>query len=92
MTVYHNLYTLSNTDPVRIGPNPRHAGADMTVQNVSASAIIYMGAGNVSVSNYGYRLFPGDGFSVELSPHDTIFAISNVNGTQAAVLTFDLEP
>jgi hypothetical protein len=45
----------------------------------------------VTSSDYGYRLSPDTAWSVELSGKDAIYAISNTNGSQVAVLQTSLE-
>ena len=87
----HSLTTLSNTSAVRLTPNGTHSGMDITIQNVDASALVYIGGENVTNSDYGYRLAPSAAWSVELSGKDAIYAISNTNSSQVAVLQTSLE-
>ena len=87
----HSLTTLSNTLATRITPNGTHSGLDITIQNVDASAIVYLGGLGVTSSNYGYRLSPGTAWSVELPSLDSLYAITNTNGSSIAVLTTGLE-
>jgi hypothetical protein len=87
----HSLTTLSNTSAVRLTPNGTHSGMDITIQNVDASALVYIGGEGVTSSNYGYRISPNHAWSVELSGKDAIYAISNTNESQVAVLQTSLE-
>jgi hypothetical protein len=87
----HELIVLSSTSATRLTPNGTHSGMDVTIQNVHASAIVYIGGIGVTSSSYGYRLSPGAAWSVELSGKDAIYAISNTNGSQVAVLQTRLE-
>ena len=64
---------------------------DITIQNVHASAIVYIGGAGVSSSSYGYRLLPGTAISFELPGKDSLYAISGTNGTQVAVMRTGLE-
>lgn len=92
MATYHKLLTLSSTTVTELTPDGKmHSGLDLTVQNVHESAVVYLGAANVSDSDYGYKLEPGDGFSVELNPRDELYAISDTNGSQVALLRVLLE-
>lgn len=91
MAVAHNLFTLSSSSATLVGPTPRHPGVDITVQNTSSAAYVFIGTGEVSTSNYGFRLDPGAAWSVELSIYDTIHATTNVTGTKLAVLTVGIE-
>ena len=87
----HSLTTLSNSSATLLTPNGIHSGLDVTIQNTHATAIVYLGAVGVTSSNYGYRLSPGDAWSIELSGRDSLYAISNTNGSTVAVLTTSLE-
>ena len=87
----HALTTLSNTTAIRLSPNGIHSGVDLTIQNVHATAIVYIGGSGVTSSNYGYRLDPATAWSIELSGRDAIYAITDTNGSKVAVLTTSLE-
>lgn len=87
----HVLATLSNSSATRLTPIGIHSGIDITVQNINESAYVYVGGEGVTTSNYGYRISPNNGWSIELSGKDAIYAISDVNGAQAAVLKTSLE-
>jgi len=87
----HSLTELSSASATRLTPNGTHSGMDVTIQNVHASALVYIGGIGVTSSSYGYRLSPGAAWSVELSGKDAIYAISNTNGSQVAVLQTSLE-
>jgi hypothetical protein len=90
MTQHANT-TLSNTTATRLTPNGTHSGLDVTIQNIDASAIVYIGGEGVTSSSYGYRLSAGSAWSIELSGKDAIYAITNTNGSKVAVLTTNLE-
>ena len=87
----HHLTALSSTSATRLTPNGTHSGMDITIQNVDDAAYVYIGGIGVTSSSYGYRLSPGAAWSVELSGKDAIYAISNTNGSQVAVLQTSLE-
>lgn len=63
----------------------------MTIQNVDDTAIVYIGGSTVTASSYGFKLDPGAGFSVELNPNDRLYAISDTNESNAALLRVFLE-
>jgi hypothetical protein len=90
MTI-HALTTLSNTTATRLTPNGIHSGLDLTIQNVHASAIVYIGGEDVTSTDYGYRLDPATAWSIELSGVDAIYAITDTNGSKVAVLKTNLE-
>jgi len=87
----HSLTTLSNTTATLLTPNGTHSGMDITIQNVHASAIVYLGASGVTSTNYGYRIDPATAFSIELSGRDALYAITDTNGSKVAVLKTSLE-
>ena len=87
----HSLTTLSNSAATRLTPNGTHSGMDITIQNVDASAIVYIGGEGVTSSSYGFRLAPGSAFSIELSGKDSLYAITDTNGSSVAVLKTNLE-
>tara|TARA_R110002153_G_scaffold202863_1_gene355943 strand:+ start:18 stop:299 length:282 start_codon:yes stop_codon:yes gene_type:complete len=91
MATFHDLLTLSNTTETELTPGARHSGLDLTIQNVHATAVVYIGAVGVTTSDYGFKLTPGAGFSIELNPNDRLYAISDTNGSTAALLRALLE-
>jgi hypothetical protein len=90
MTI-HVLTTLSNTSATRLTPLGIHSGMDITIQNVHASAYVYIGGEGVTSSSYGYRLSAGSAWSIELSGNDALYAITGTNGSQIAILKTSLE-
>lgn len=91
MTINHNLFTLSSASATMVGPTPRHRGVDITLQNTASVGSVFIGNGDVSSSNYGFRIDPGCGWSIELSIYDTIYATTDINGTKLATFTLNLE-
>jgi hypothetical protein len=89
--VTHSLTTLSNSSATRSTPTGIHSGFDLTVQNVHATAIVYIGGQGVTSTDYGYRLDPGTAWSVELSSADYLYAVTDTNGSKVAVLKTNLE-
>lgn len=87
----HSLTTLSNTTAVRLTPNGTHSGMDITLQNVNATGYVYLGASDVSTTNYGFRIMPNHSISFELPGTDALYAVSSVNAMQVAVITTNLE-
>jgi hypothetical protein len=64
---------------------------DITIQNVHASAYVYIGGVGVTSASYGYRLNPGSAISFELPGKNALYAISGTNGSQIAILQTRLE-
>lgn len=90
MTI-HALTTLSSSSATRLTPNGTHSGMDITIQNVHPSALVYIGGPEVTSSNYGYRISPNHAWSIELPGRDALYAITNVNNSQIAILKTNLE-
>ena len=91
MATYHALLTLSNATATELSPGANHSGLDVTVQNVDDTANVFIGASTVTASDYGFKLVPGAGISFELNPKDQLFAISDVNESNAALIRIFLE-
>ena len=92
MATYHEIVTLSDSTPVELTPEGKvHSGLDLTVQNIDEEAIVYLGAEDVSSSSYGFKLLPGAGFSIELNPRDQLYAISDTDESEVALLRVLLE-
>ena len=87
----HSLTPLPNSSATLLTPEGTHSGMDITLQNVHATAIVYIGGTGVSSNNYGYRLDPGTAFSIELAGRDALYAITDTNGSKVAVLKSSLE-
>jgi hypothetical protein len=87
----HSLTTLSSSSATRLTPTGIHSGTDITIQNVDASAYVYVGGEGVTTSAYGYRLNPGTAISFELPGKDALYAITGTNGSQIVVIKTNLE-
>jgi hypothetical protein len=87
----HSLTTLSNSAATRLTPNGIHSGMDITIQNIHASATVYIGGEGVTSSSYGYRLSAGAAWSVELAGQDALYAITSTNGSSVALIMLGLE-
>jgi hypothetical protein len=88
----HIIITLDDQTPVRLTPNGAHSGMDITIQNVSSSANVYLGANaQVSNENYGFRLKPDFAWSIELTGKDALYAIASAPNTKIAILKASLE-
>lgn len=87
----HALTTLSSSSATLLTPNGIHSGFDITIQNVDSSAMVYIGGVDVTSSNYGYRISPNNAWSIELSGRDSLYAITDIDESQIAVLKTSLE-
>jgi hypothetical protein len=64
---------------------------DITIQNVDTSAYVYLGGEGVTTSSYGYRLSPGSAISFELPGRDGLYATTDTNNSQVAIIKTNLE-
>jgi hypothetical protein len=64
---------------------------DVTIQNIHDSAYVYIGGEGVTTSSYGYRLNPGSAISFELPGKDALYAITDTNNSQIAIIKTNLE-
>lgn len=60
----------------------------LSVQNISDSGYAYLGGEDVSILDYGHKLYPGQSFTIELAPADKLYAISDTN---ISVAIFELD-
>jgi len=90
MTI-HSTISLSNETATRLTPSGTHSGMDITIQNIHASAYVYIGGEGVTSSSYGYRLNPGTAISFELPGKDALYATTDTNNSQVAIIKTNLE-
>jgi hypothetical protein len=64
-------------------------GLNLTVQNLSSVASVFLGSENVTSSSFAFRLDPGCIISFDSLRKDTeIYGISNTNGHSVAIGKF----
>lgn len=82
--------TLSTTTPTELTISDIVQSTNtLIVQNTNDTGFIYLGTNSVSSSNYGYKLFPGQGFTIELSAFSRLYAVSSANTMTAAVMVIE---
>jgi hypothetical protein len=64
---------------------------DITIQNISEEAIVYVGGESVTAASYGFKLSPGAAISFELPPKDALYAISDTDASSVAIMKIGLE-
>lgn len=87
----HSLTTLSNSTAHRLTPNGLHSGMDITIQNISDTAYVFVGGEGVTHLNYGFRLAPNQAIAFELAGQDALYAISDTNNSKVAIIKVGLE-
>ena len=91
MATTHAIVALNSSTAVKLTPTSVvHSGLDFTVQNPNDSGYVYLGAANVSITNYGFRILPNHSISFELPPYDHLYAVASTS-LNAAVISIGLE-
>jgi hypothetical protein len=91
MATTHAIVALTSSTPVKLTPAvDTHSGLDFTVQNPNDSGYVYVGAADVSTTNYGYRISPNQAISFEIPPKDHLYAVASTS-LNAAVISMGLE-
>ena len=90
MQTRHKLVTLSTSTAVALTfEDVVQSSYTLVVQNNNDSGYLYLGGSNVSSSSYGYKLFPGQGFTIEFSSLNRLYAVCSSNTMTAAVLVIE---
>jgi hypothetical protein len=90
----HSLITINAFSSTLVSPLGIHSGVDITIQNLSSEAYVYIGGEGVTTSSFGYRIPPDSAVSFELPGKDSLYATTNSaasGGIQVAVLKTGLE-
>lgn len=61
----------------------------LSIQNIMSTGYAYLGNQNVSDVEYGHKLYPGQSFTIELSPNDKLFAVGDA-GVSIAKFVLDI--
>jgi hypothetical protein len=99
MAVVHNLVALNSSTAVAIDTatyttntvtgetRPNWQEANLYIQNVDASATVYIGGSTVTSSSYGYKLTAGSSINIRfVGAEDTIYAISSGSSNVAVLM------
>lgn len=93
MALNHQNYTLSNVTPTIItvdSGNLALPAIDMSIQNLSSTAFVYIGNSSVTSTNFGFRIDPGAVLSIdEVMWKDEIYAVADTNNSAIAVIRLD---
>jgi hypothetical protein len=58
----------------------------MSIQNTSVTGNAYIGNKDVTLSNYGHKLFPGQTFTIDLNRNDQIWSVGDSGVTVAVFI------
>jgi len=61
----------------------------LSIQNIMTTGYAYLGNENVTSSDYGHKLYPGQSFTIELAPSDKIFAVGDA-GVSVSLFKLDI--
>ena len=90
MQTRHKVVTLSTSTPTALTYEDNiQSSYTLVIQNNNDSGYLYIGASNVSTSSYGYKLYPGQGLTVELSSLNRLYAVCSANTMTAAILVIE---
>lgn len=82
--------SLSSTTPTELTLSNRiKTTTTLVVQNTNDSGYLYIGTDSVSTSSYGFKVYPGQAFTIELSAYTELYAVSSANSMTAAVMVID---
>lgn len=88
--IRHRLQTLSTSTATQLTIDDVVQSANtLVVQNINDAGYIYIGTSSVTSSNYGYKLYPGQGFTIELSAYTRVYAVSSNENMTAAVMVIE---
>jgi len=90
MQTRHKIVTLSTSTPTALTYEDNvQSSYTLVVQNNNDSGYLFLGSDNVSTTSYGYKLFPGQGLTVELSAFNRLYAVCSTNTMTAALLVIE---
>jgi hypothetical protein len=90
MQTRHKIVSLSTSSPVALTyEDAVQSSYTLVVQNNNNSGYVYIGASDVSTSSYGYKIYPGQGITLELSAFNRIYAVSSNGGMTASLLVIE---
>lgn len=91
--IRHAIVSLSGTAVEITTPDASTSfGVDVpntvSVQNLHSTGNAYLGASGVTTTSYGFKLGPGQTYSIDLGASDRLYAVGD-SGVTVAVLTLD---
>lgn len=87
--IKHAIRELNSTPVDLTYTGPVDPWTCLSIQNIVSSGYAYLGGENVSSSNYGHRLYPGQSFTIELAPNDKLFAVGDA-GVSVAIFKLEI--
>jgi len=84
----HKIQALNSTPVNLVVRETADAMNSMSIQNISNTGFAYLGAYNVTTSDFGIKLFPGQIYTMELASSDDIWAVGD-SGVSVAIFNID---
>lgn len=76
--IRHQLKVLNTSTPIELTiEDSINSVCTLVVENINDSGNIFIGNSGVSSSNFGFKLYPRQAFTVELRPYDRLYAVSD---------------
>lgn len=90
MQIRHKIVTLSTSSATALTYEDNvQSSYTLVVQNNNDSGYLYLGNSGVSSSSYGYKLYPGQGITIELPAFNRLYAVCSANTMTAALLVIE---
>ena len=90
MSLSHSLFQVDGTAVALTNHTMFRFPTTVCIQNTSGSAYLYLGGSNVTDSNFGFRVDPGQAFTADLGGEDVVYGIAS-NGSTIPVAVMYLE-
>ena len=88
--VRHQVKSISSTEATSLDiAETIRSSYTLIVQNINASGYIYVGNNDVTSSNFGYKIYPGQGITVELPSRTIMYAIASDVDMSASIMEID---
>jgi len=91
-SLYHGQVTLSTSTPAVLTiagvEETTSSSVSVSIQNIDATAIVYVGDATVSSTSYGMKLVPGAVATLDqLSASMDVYGVSSVANSKVATIT-----
>lgn len=90
--IHHQVIDLGNPTAVELFiPEPVKTSYTISIQNVNDVGYVYIGNRNVTQTEYGFKIYPGQAFAIELPASQAagIWGVGSQPGLKVAILEID---
>jgi hypothetical protein len=85
MDISHKILSLNSTPQNAVTRGNGHSMNTLNIQNISSSGNAYLGDPSVTTTNFGYKIYPGQSFSIEMAWSNNIYVVGD-SGVQVAII------